>query len=60
MLLEKAEGGMRLKGSNFRLRGKRDAILNLMRIMVETRKIRTELSSPGYWWITQNIKERRN
>ena len=60
MLLEKAEGGMRLKGSNFRLRGKRDAILNLMRIMVETRKIRFGLSSTGYWWVTQNIKERRN
>ena len=60
MLLEKAEGGMRLKGSNFRLRGKRDAILNFMRVMVETRKIRTDLSSLGFWWITQNIKERRN
>ena len=60
MLLEKAEGGMRLKGSNFRLRGKRDAILNFMRIMVETRKMTTDLSSPGYWWVAQNIKERRN
>jgi len=59
-LLEKAQGGYHLKGCNFKLRGNAQAVFGFLRVMATTRQINTELSSTGYWWKQQTIKERRN
>ena len=41
--------------------GKMKAVLGWLNIEANAqRKITTDLSSTGYWWVTQNIKERRN